>query len=57
MTTIDKKKKAAIMAVAYYLKQEEYANKQLKKTNNWIKEAKKVSMNNRILIQRHGRLF
>ncbi len=61
MTYEEKKRKAALVAAAYYIEQErieqtessEYSNKPCK----WKVAAKEISMNNRQMVQRRGRTF
>lgn len=54
MTIQEKKKKAAMIAVAYYLEQEAEKPK-LKRLNSWRTVGQEVIMNNRALVQRRGR--
>lgn len=56
MTEREKKRKVAMIAVAYYLEQEK-ANETAKTTNNWSAMGKEMIMNNRTNVQRRGRLL
>ncbi len=55
----DKKRKAALVAVAYYLEQEKVQQEKepLQKGSNWEKIGREISMKNRMLIQRRGRIL
>lgn len=55
MTREEKIKKAAMVAVAYYLEEEAAKQNDGKPVNSWSSTGKKVMMNNRIMVQRHGR--
>ena len=57
MTAREKKRKAALIAVAYYLEQEAAKNDKRKIENAWAVAGKEVSMSNRALVQRRGRLL
>ncbi len=56
MTAREKKRKAALIAVAYYLEQEAAKNNEAKEYNTWASAGKEVIMNNREMVQRRGRL-
>ncbi len=55
MTASEKKKKAALVAVAYYLEQEAAKNNEGKTKNSWLATGKEIAMGNRVMVQRHGR--
>jgi hypothetical protein len=55
MTEREKKLKAAITAVIYYI-QEEEANA-AKPQNRWSRFARETTMNNRMIVQRRGRVM
>jgi len=55
MTARDKKKKAAMIAVAYYLEQEAAKNQEEQHQNSWLAAGKEIAMSNRVMVQRHGR--
>ncbi len=55
MTAREKKRKAAMVAIAYYLEQEAAKNTEVKTQNNWLSTGKKIAMGNRVMVQRHGR--
>lgn len=57
MTAREKKRRAAMIAVAYYLEQEAEKNSEVKTVNSWKSTAKGIAMNNRTLVQRRGRLL
>lgn len=60
MTTYEKKKKAALIAVAYYLEQEKASAQEstnLVRTCCWSRTGKELAMNKRTLIQRRGRVL
>ncbi|MCU4165943.1 hypothetical protein [Carboxylicivirga caseinilyticus] len=58
MTEREKKRKAAMIAVAYYLEQEKAAAAEVvKPANNWAAMGKGMIMNNRTNVQRKGRLM
>ncbi len=58
MTDKEKKRKAAMIAVAYYL-EEEKANAAavVKQESNWAAMGKSIIMQNRATVQRKGRLM
>ena len=55
MTAQEKRRKAAIIAVSYYLSQEAEKAKVGFVKNSWFRAGKEVAMSNRQLVQRHGR--
>ncbi|WP_347838259.1 hypothetical protein [uncultured Draconibacterium sp.] len=56
MTAREKKRKAAMIAVAYYLEQEAAKNKlEVKDYSAWVSSGKEVIMDNRNMVQRRGR--
>lgn len=60
MTTYEKKRKAAMIAVAYYIEKEK--ENELKSNGNnrqcsWSQTGKEIAMNNRSVIQSGGRLL
>lgn len=55
MTAREKKRKAAMIAVAYYLEQEAAKNGDLKTSSAWTTAGKAVIMDNREMVQRRGR--
>ncbi|MCU4176162.1 hypothetical protein [Carboxylicivirga sp. N1Y90] len=57
MTAREKKRKAAMIAVAYYLEQEAAKNNEVKDVKAWSSAGKEVMMSNRALVQRRGRLL
>ncbi len=57
MTAREKKRKAAMIAVAYYLEQEAAKNNDAKADNTWLAAGKEVIMGNRAMVQRRGRLL
>jgi hypothetical protein len=57
MSDIDKKKKAAMVAVAYYLEQEAAARNEIIMKNMWGEMGKTTIMNNRMRVQRRGRVL
>ncbi|MCU4157000.1 hypothetical protein J1N10_13505 [Carboxylicivirga sp. A043] len=57
MTAREKKRKAAMIAVAYYLEQEAAKNNEVKAVNSWKAIGKEVIMSNRAMVQRRGRLL
>lgn len=57
MTAREKKRKAAMIAVAYYLEQEAAKNNEIVVDNAWKAAGKEVIMNNRAMVQRRGRLL
>lgn len=56
MTQKDKKKKAAMIAVAYYLEQEKLAQRKNKRTNLWGNMGVELNMENRLRVQRRNKL-
>lgn len=57
MTAREKKKRAAMIAVAYYLQQESANNLEVKDYKAWASAGKGVIMDNREMVQRHGRVL
>ena len=58
MTATEKKKRAAMIAVAYYLEQEAAGNNlEVKDYRTWANSGKGVIMDNREMVQRRGRLL
>lgn len=57
MTAREKKRKAAMVAVAYYMEQEAAKNTEVTEQNAWSDAGKKVSMSNRTMVQRRGRIL
>jgi len=57
MTAREKKRKAAMIAVAYYLEQEAAKNSEKKVENTWVATGKQVTMSNRAMVQRRGRML
>lgn len=57
MTAREKKKRAAMIAVAYYLQQESANNLEVKDYKAWAAAGKGVIMDNREMVQRHGRIL
>ncbi len=57
MTDREKKRKAAMIAVAYYLEQEALQQKEVKVSKMWATAGKEVIMGNRALVQRRGRIL
>lgn len=57
MTAREKKRKAALIAVAYYLEQEAAKNNEVSNVNSWKAAGKEVIMSNRAMVQRRGRLL
>ena len=57
MTSREKKKRAAMIAVAYYLEQEAQKDSENKTVNNWTSAGKDIAMSNRTMVQRRGRLL
>lgn len=60
MNAYEKKRKAAMIAVAYYIEQEKanVANaNDLNRPGKWAQTGKEIAMNNRFVIQRRGRLL
>ncbi|WP_320111145.1 hypothetical protein [Draconibacterium orientale] len=57
MTAREKKRKAAMIAVAYYLEQEAAKNNLEENEHKaWAAAGKELIMDNRQMVQRHGRL-
>lgn len=57
MSRTEKKKKAAMIAVAYYLEQEVAARNEIILRNVWGEMGKTTIMNNRMRVQRRGRML
>lgn len=60
MTTYEKKKKAAMIAVAYYIEQEKtnaIALTGCNELSNWSRTGIEIAMQKRQVIQRRGRLL
>lgn len=58
MTAIEKKRRAAMIAVAYYLEQEAAKNNiEVTDYKTWATAGKEVIMDNREMVQRRGRSF
>ena len=57
MTATEKKRRAAMIAVAYYLEQEAAKNTEVKDYNAWVNSGKGIIMDNREKVQRRGRLL
>jgi len=57
MTAREKKRRAAMIAVAYYLEQEAAKNNEVKVEKAWSAAGKEVIMSNRAMVQRRGRLL
>lgn len=57
MSRTEKKKKAAMIAVAYYLEQEAAARNEIILRNVWGEMGKTTIMNNRMRVQRRGRML
>lgn len=55
MTAREKKKRAAIIAVAYYLEQEAAKSTEEKEYKTWATVGKEMMMGNRTMVQRRGR--
>lgn len=56
MTERDKRKKAAMIAVAYYIQQEANMAQNNKVRNIWAEMGKELMMENRNRVQRRGRI-
>lgn len=56
MTEKDKKKKAAMIAVAYYVQQLADVEHHVQTKNGWSEMGKAQNMENRIMVQRRGRI-
>lgn len=52
MKNKQKKLKAAIMGVLYYLQQQKEENSELE--NNWVQSGREIIMQNRMMVQRRG---
>lgn len=57
MTNREKKMKAALAAVAYYLEQEAAQAEPVKNKSKWSGMGKEMMMGNRIMVQRRGRML
>jgi hypothetical protein len=60
MNAYEKKRKAAMIAVAYYIEQEKAnaaASNGMNRSGAWAQTGKEIAMNNRYMIQRRGRLL
>lgn len=59
MTLAEKKKKAAMIAVAYYIEQEKaaLATEQNSSKVSWSRTGLEMTMNKRMVMQRRGRLL
>ncbi len=57
MTAIEKKRRAAMIAVAYYLEQEAAKENEGKDYKVWANAGKGVIMDNREMVQRRGRML
>ena len=57
MTDRQKKMKAALAAVAYYLEQEAQQEAPVANNNTWSGMGKEIIMKNRIMVQRRGRVI
>ena len=57
MTSREKKRKVAMIAVSYYLEQEAENNSENKTVNSWKNTSREIAMSNRTLVQRRGRLL
>jgi len=57
MTSRDKKKRAAMIAVAYFLEQEQEQNSKTDTVNAWTATGKEIAMSNNAMVQRRGRLL
>jgi hypothetical protein len=57
MTAREKKRRAAMIAVAYYLEQEAAKNLEVKDYSAWVNSGKGIIMDNRAKVQRRGRLL
>lgn len=57
MTDREKKRKAALVAVAYYLEQEAAQMETAEQPKQWSDMGKEIMMNNRAMVQRRGRLL
>lgn len=60
MNTYDKKKKAALIAAAYYMEQERAnanAASEVIQMTSWARTGKEIAMNKRTVIQRRGKVL
>ncbi len=57
MTEREKRKRAAIIAVAYYLEEEKTRQNEVMETSRWVSTAQEVAMGNRAMVQRRGRFL
>lgn len=62
MNAYEKKRKAAMIAVAYYIEQENAtatatASSEQNRSGAWVQTGKEIAMSNRYVIQRRGRLL
>ncbi len=60
MNAYEKKRKAAMIAVAYYIEQEKTnatASAELNRSGAWVQTGKEIAMSNRYVIQRRGRML
>ena len=57
MTSREKKRKVAMIAVSYYLEQEAENNSENKTVNSWKNTSREIAMSNRIMVQRRGRIL
>ncbi len=57
MTYEEKKKKAVMIAVAFYIKQENANEKALPNLTRWSQTGKVIAMNKRQVIQQRGRVL
>lgn len=55
MTEHEKRRRAAMIAVAYYVEEETQRLSHKAFVNHWKEAGKEVSMGNRIMVQRRGR--
>lgn len=55
MTREEKKKKAVLIAIAYYLEQEKEACKGNPNFNSWSRIGRETRMNDRTVVQRRGK--
>jgi len=55
MTREEKKKKAALIAVAYYLEQEKSVCRENPDCNSWSRVGRETRMNDRTVVQRRGK--
>jgi hypothetical protein len=60
MNTYEKKKKAAMIAVAYYIEQEKAKSNtggNVIQLNSWARTGIEIAMNKRTIVQRKGRIL